>query len=86
MPTTHPRYQITDTGEVSEMIDLAAAAWPGTARKELLLRLATLGRDELARRMHERDGVVRRDRQRAALERAADLVDGDVLLGDAAWR
>jgi hypothetical protein len=86
MPTTRPRYQITDTGEVSEMLDLAEKVWPGRGRKELLVRLAALGRDELAGRSRERDEAERSDRQRVALERAAELVDAERLLGDAAWR
>jgi hypothetical protein len=44
VPTIRPRYTVTDTGEVSEMLDLAQRAWPNIAeRKELLLRLAAVG-------------------------------------------
>lgn len=86
MPTTRPRYQITDTGEVSEMLDLAERVWSSSSRKELLLRLAALGRDELARRASEREEIDGQERQRVALGHAADLVDADSLLGDAAWR
>ncbi len=40
VPTTRPRYTVTDTGEVSEMLDLARRAWPDVSeRKELLLLL-----------------------------------------------
>ena len=86
MPTTRPRYQITDTGKVSEMLDLAASAWPEKPRKELLLALAELGRDELSRHNAARTDAERRDRQRTALERGPKLVDVATLLADDAWR
>ena len=49
MPTTKARYQITDTGHVSRLLDTAAAAWPEHAddRKALLLRLAERGAEDL---------------------------------------
>lgn len=49
MPTTRPRYQVTDTGRVRSLLDLAAAAWPEQAgdRKALLLRLAETGAQHL---------------------------------------
>ena len=86
VPTSRPRYQITDTGDVSEMLDVAEAVWPGRGRKELLLCLAALGRDRLAERRLEHEAGARRDRQRVALARADDLVDAGVLLDEAAWR
>jgi len=39
VPTTRPRYTLTDTGAVEEMLDVAQRRWPGVERKELLLRL-----------------------------------------------
>jgi predicted nucleic acid-binding protein len=46
MPTTKPRYTITDTGKVSEQLDEAQRHWPDVRdRKELLLRLAAAGLD-----------------------------------------
>ncbi len=87
MPTTRPRYTVTDTGEVREMLDLARRAWPDIAeRKELLLLLAGEGRDAVKQRLDEADGAVRRAAQRDALERAGTLLDTDALLGDSAWR
>jgi hypothetical protein len=69
------------------MLDLAERAWPEvTNRKELLYRLARIGEDELRARSHAAEQTARRDRQRAALERADALVDADELLADAAWR
>ena len=87
MPTTRPRYTVTDTGEVREMLDLAERAWPEVRdRKELLMRLAACGREIVASRIAAGDADVRRERQREALQRAGDLVDAELLLGDAAWR
>lgn len=85
MPTTHPRYTVTDTGHTSELLDLAQQAWPEiTDRRQLLLRLTELGGEALR---VELDGQAsRRERQRRGLERAASLVDVDVLLSDEAWR
>jgi hypothetical protein len=87
VPTTRPRYTVTDTGEVREMLDLAARAWPDVRdRKELLMRLAACGHETLASRVAADDADLRRERQREALRRAQDLVDAELLLSDAAWR
>ena len=38
MPTTRPRYTVTDTGHTAELLDLAQRAWPEiTDRRQLLL-------------------------------------------------
>jgi len=87
MPTTRPRYTVTDVGELTEMLDLAALRWPDELRrKELLVRLAEVGRDVVARELAEADREGRRERQTAALARIGELVDLEVLLSDAAWR
>lgn len=84
MPTTQPRYTVTDTGETTELLDLAQQAWPEiNDRRLLLLRLAELGGDALRSELQAQDR--RRELQREGLKRAADLVDVDVLLGDEAW-
>ena len=44
------------------------------------------GREALEARMAAEAGAARRERQREALARSADLVDAELLLGDAAWR
>jgi len=85
MPTTRPRYAVTDTGDTAEMLDMAQRAWPEiTDRRQLLLRLARTGgevvREQLA------DGERRALRQREGLARAGDLVDAELLISDAAWR
>jgi hypothetical protein len=84
VPTTRPRYTITDTGDVEEMLDLAQTLWPGVERKELLLRLTRAGREAVVREL--REGAQRRERQRAAMRAITELVDVDVLLSDDAWR
>jgi hypothetical protein len=87
VPTTRSRYTVTDTGELREMLDVAERAWPEVGeRKELLMRLAALGRDVLAERVAVVEADARRDAQREALRRAPELVDVELLLGDAAWR
>ncbi len=87
MPTTRPRYTVTDTGEVTEMLDLARRAWPEIAdRKLLLLRLAAEGRDVVKQRLVAMDRAQRRALQNEAMRQAATLLDVDLLLSDAAWR
>ncbi|HXB65553.1 MAG TPA: hypothetical protein VNV42_11835 [Solirubrobacteraceae bacterium] len=87
MPTTHPRYSITDTGPVRELLDDAQRQWPGVGnRKELLLRLAQAGHDALGLDRAEAEASRRRERQRAALMELPKLVDVDALLSDSAWK
>jgi hypothetical protein len=60
MPTTKPRYTITDTGTVSEQLDEAQRRWPEVHdRKELLLRLAAAGRAAITREIDQRRRAVR---------------------------
>jgi hypothetical protein len=55
MPTTRPRYTITDTGTVSEQLDEAQRRWPEVRdRKQLLLRLAAAGRAAINREIDQR--------------------------------
>lgn len=85
MPTTRPRYTVTDTGHTAELLDLAQRVWPEVRdRRQLLLRLTEIGGEALEARFAEHEQ--RRERQRAGLERAARLVNVDELLGDQAWR
>jgi hypothetical protein len=68
MPTSKPRYMVTDTGEVADMLDVAARRWPEVRdRKALLLRLAAQGRKEI-----EREGAARR----AAIAETAGMLSG----------
>ncbi|MBJ7519357.1 MAG: hypothetical protein JHC84_06650 [Solirubrobacteraceae bacterium] len=85
MPTTHPRYTVTDTGQTAQLLDLAERAWPEiTDRRLLLLRLAEVGGRALEAELAALDA--RRVRQRAGLDRARELVDVERLVGDDAWR
>ncbi len=66
MPTTKPRYTLTDTGKLSELLDDAQRRWPDVHdRKELLLKLAAAGGDAI-----EREAL---DRRLAAEETAGAL-------------
>lgn len=47
MPTTRPRYQVTETPDVAHALDLAARRWPNEPRSKLLLRLVQAGSDAL---------------------------------------
>jgi len=84
VPTTRPRYSVTDTGKTAKLLDLAARAWPEVQdRKELLLRLAEAGAGAVERDLQEGDAA--RERRREALLRSRDLLDADVLLTDQPW-
>jgi hypothetical protein len=66
MPTTKPRYTLTDTGELSRQLDQAQRRWPEVRdRKELLLKLAAAGQEAIE---HEAA-----DRARAVKETAGAL-------------
>jgi hypothetical protein len=60
MPTTKPRYTITDTGKLSEQLDEAQRHWPDVRdRKELLLRLAAAGRAAIEHEANERGSAIK---------------------------
>ena len=87
MPTTRPRYTLTDTGDLREMLDLAQKHWPDVRdRRQLLVRLVATGRDTIARDVDADERERRRRRQRDALRRAGKLIDTEALLADVAWR
>jgi hypothetical protein len=68
VPTTKPRYTVTDSGAISELLDEAQRRWPEVRdRKELLLRLAETGREAI-----EREGAARR----AAVAETAGALSG----------
>lgn len=59
MPTTRPRYTLTDTGMLREQLDDAQRRWPEVRnRKELLLRLAEAGRKAIAHEADERKKAI----------------------------
>lgn len=87
MPTTRPRYTVTDTGDVRDMLDMAQRRWPDVEdRRQLLLRLAAAGSEAIADAVDDDLRAGRRARQADALARAGDLIDRDALLSDSAWR
>ncbi len=87
MPTTRPRYSITDTGATRDLLDDAQRQWPEVHdRKELLLRLAQAGHEALGLDRAEAATRERRERQRSAMRHLRDLVDVEALLSDQAWR
>jgi hypothetical protein len=68
VPTTKPRYTLTDTGALREQLDEAQRRWPDVRdRKELLLRLAAAGREAIKREAEER---------RTAIEETAGSLTG----------
>ena len=59
MPTTQPRYTLTDTGALRVQLDKAQRRWPGVRdRKELLLRLADAGQKAIEREAEERKAAI----------------------------
>jgi hypothetical protein len=86
MPTTKPRYTLTDTGHLAELLDVAARRWPDVSdRRQLLLRLAEQGHQALVDTDLQRDERERRQRFGEALRRIPSLVDQELLLADHAW-
>lgn len=76
MPTNKPRYTVTDTGALSDLLDAAQRRWPEvTDRKQLLLRLATVGGDTIE------DASTQR---RAAVADTAGLLSGVYAPGELA--
>ena len=87
MPTTQPRYTVTDSGAIRQMLDLAQRRWPEVQdRRQLLLRLASAGADRIACELDNRTAEERHQRQQQALRRAGEVIDTGLLLSDAAWR
>lgn len=87
MPTTQPRYTVTDTGQVRDLLDLAHRRWPEIEdRRQLLLRLAAVGAERVSSELDAVETEERRRRQHEALARAPQLLDIGPLLQDDAWR
>lgn len=55
MPTTRPRYQVTETPDIARALDRAAQRWPGETRSKLLVRLVTMGGGILKHDEHTQD-------------------------------
>jgi len=59
MPNSKPRYTLTDTGELSDLLDAAQRRWPEVSdRKTLLLRLAVAGGESISGATAERRAAV----------------------------
>jgi hypothetical protein len=71
MPTTRPRYQVTETEELAAALDEAAARWPGLSRGQLITRLALEGHRATVVRQREH-----RSSRLSALERHAGALTG----------
>jgi hypothetical protein len=69
MPTTKPRYTVTDTGDLSDQLDQAQRRWPEIRdRKELLLKLVA----DRARAVEETAGALSGVYEPGELERLRD--------------
>ena len=77
MPTTRPRHLVTETDELAQALDAAAAEWPGLSRPQLLVRLALQGHSE-AKRAQE----ARRARRLEALKAHSGSLTGVYQPGD----
>jgi hypothetical protein len=87
VPTTQPRYTLTDTGPLRTLLDNAQRHWPEVdGRKELLLRLAHAGHDSLRLSDLQAEAAQRRERQAEVLSRLRDGVDWGAIGDDQAWR
>ena len=71
MPTTRPRHFVTETDDLAQALDEAAARWPGLSRAQLLVQLALEGH-RAAQDEHE----VRRRRRLAALRKHSGALAG----------
>jgi hypothetical protein len=70
VPTTRPRYQVTETDELAAALDAAERRWPGVPRSRLLLRVLELGEQAVIADQAERD-----ERRAAAIRAAAGTFD-----------
>ena len=71
MPTTRPRYLVTETDALAEALTAAAERWPGVSRSQLLVRLALEGH-RAAQAEHDE----RRERRLAAIEEYSGALTG----------
>jgi hypothetical protein len=73
VPTTRPRYTLTETDELAAALDEAAKRWPEDAgsRSRLLLRLVKAGQGALEMELGRE-----RERRRAAVEHTAGVLTG----------
>lgn len=70
MPTTRPRFQVTETPEIRRALDVAARAWPEASRSELVLRLFLRGAEAI-----DSDATLPRIRRQHAIDASAGSLD-----------
>ena len=78
MPTSRPRYQVTETPEVARALDRAAKRWPGEPRSRLLVLLVEVAGGVLADDEHV-DESSHRAAVLASAGRYADAFSPDYL-------
>lgn len=71
MPTTRPRFFVTESDQLTAALDRAHDMWPGLTRGQLLTRLALEGHRALT---HQEQHDI--ERRRAAVARAGTLLSG----------
>ncbi len=59
MPTVRPRHLLTETDELAQAIDTAAALYPGESRADVLRRLVQLGAETIAEQQGRHRDTVR---------------------------
>ena len=59
MPTARPRHLLTETDDLAEALDAAAALYPGESRADLLRRLVKLGAAAIAEQQGKHRKAVR---------------------------
>lgn len=71
MPTTRPRHFVTETDDLADALDAAAARWPDLSRSQLLVRLALEGHQAAQQAHNEHRG-----RRLAALRQHSGVLTG----------
>lgn len=71
MPTSRPRFQVTETPAVQRALQVAASVWPESSRAENVLRLLQVGADALDSELTDR-----RTQRLAAIDAAAGSLTG----------
>lgn len=71
MPTTRRRHFVTETDDLAQALDDAAARWPGRSRAQVLVQLALEGH-RAAQQAHDE----RRRRRLAALQKHSGMLTG----------
>ena len=59
MPTVRPRHLLTETDELAQAIDAAAALYPGQSRADVLRLLVQLGAETIAEQQGRHRDTVR---------------------------